>query len=552
MNIRIQLTTRRIEDLLTAGPPEGSAGAWVEFRGIVRAEEDGALISALEYEAYSSMAEGEMRKILSDLATRHPCLSAFVIHRTGVIPAGEAAIYVGVGARHRAEAFALMTAFLDRLKADVPIWKVRALARDEEGVGRGVPIKETAGGPARTSSGKDSSPKTPAEVIALLQGLCHPLAAERVPLSHAGGRVLREPVRAEEDQPAFDRSSVDGYAVRVDDPSTSFRIVDEIRAGDWKPRSLQPGEAVHIGTGGALPGNGLQVVMREDVKVEGETVCALRRDAEKNIRFKGEDARAGQVLVEIGTVLEPGTLGLLASVGCANPLVARLPRVLHVVTGNEIVAPEQRPARGQIRDSNSTLVRAFLEGWRVVPTQYKVGEDESDIEGALRDPLYRKCDLLLISGGARVGEHDFTRRILERWGWQILVGKTTTRPGKPLIVAQRGRAVAFGLPGNPLAHWVCLNLYVRVALAAFGGLPRAEPRSFQSGVLTEGLDAGANVRETFWPARWSLQDGRLVLQPLRWTSSGDLTSLARANAMIRVKEGTTALEKGQQVEFVSA
>jgi molybdopterin synthase catalytic subunit len=131
MEIKIQLTTTRIADPLPAGLPLGEVGACVEFRGMVRAEEDGKPIAALEYEAYSPMAEAEMRRIVSDLATREPCLCAHVIHRLGVVPVGEAAIYVRIGARHRAEAFALMTAFLDRLKQDVPIWKRRALTGEE-------------------------------------------------------------------------------------------------------------------------------------------------------------------------------------------------------------------------------------------------------------------------------------------------------------------------------------------------------------------------------------------------------------------------------------
>jgi len=552
MEIEIQLTATRIEDTPLACVPVREVGAWVEFRGIVRAQEDGKPISGLEYEAYLPMAQAQMHRILSDLATHEPCLSARVIHRIGRVAAGETAIYVGIGARHRAEAFAVLTAFLDRLKRDVPIWKTRALDCSGKPVAYGAPVEEALRCSGQSSFDACTSARTPAEVVALLQTLCMPLEAERVPLSDAGGRCLRESVSADQDQPAFDRSAMDGYALRLDDPSKTLRTVDTIRAGEWKPRLLQRGEAVGIATGGALPEDGLQVVIREHVRVEGDTIFVLRRDKDRNIRFRGEDARAGQVLVEAGTVLEPGTLGLLASVGCTNPWVTRPARVLHVVTGNEIVAPDQRPGYAQIRDSNSTLVRAFLDKWRVLPTQLKVGEDESEVERALQDSSSASpdWDLILISGGASVGEHDFTRRILERGGWCVHVGKTTARPGKPLIVAQRGRTVAVGLPGNPLAHYVCLNLYVRAVLATLAGLPPSAQASFQAGVLAEGLRVGAPARETFWPARWSLRDGTIVLRPLRWTSSGDLTSLATANALIRVGSGVTRLEEGQTVKFV--
>lgn len=384
------------------------------------------------------------------------------------------------------------------------------------------------------------------EVLALVRRLCPPLETERVPLAAALGRVLREAILAPEDQPPFDRSAVDGFAVRLDDRNTTFRIVDEIRAGDWKPRALQLGEAVRIATGGALPGDALQVVMKEDAQMADAAVCILKRTSVRNIRFRGEDCRAGQVLVEAGTALTAGALGLLASVGHAKPRVTRLPRVLHVATGNEIVPPEQTPARGQIRDANSTLVRAFFESRGGVPRQVRVGEDEAALERALQGPG-GEADLLLISGGASVGEHDFTRRVLERTGFTVHVSKTNTRPGKPLIMAQRKGSIAFGLPGNPLAHFVCLNLFVRMALEAFAGLPERLP--FQSGRLAANLDSDASARETFWPAVWSLAGSDVALTPLRWASSGDLTSLAQANALIRVAGGATRLAKDSEVEF---
>lgn len=387
------------------------------------------------------------------------------------------------------------------------------------------------------------------EVLALLARLCQPLDAAHVPLVEASGRILREPVCAPEDQPPFDRSSVDGYAVRLGDPASRFRVVDEIRAGEWKLRQLQPGEAVRIATGGALPGKDLQVVMREDVRREDEFAVLLRRDAERNVRFRGEDSRVGEVLVPTGTVLQPGALALLASVGCVQPLVTRLPRVLHVATGNEIVPPGQTPGRGQIRDSNSTLVREFLLGWGIVPEQRRVAEDAESVASGIRHPASSIAapDLLLISGGASVGEHDFTRRVLETLGFTIHVSKTATRPGKPLIVAHRGATLAFGLPGNPLAHFVCLNLYIRTALRRLTG--RTALPLFHTGRLAIDLPGGGNARETFWPGRWKLHEGVTVLTPLRWRSSGGLTSLATANALIRVPAGTATMAAGARVEY---
>ena len=384
------------------------------------------------------------------------------------------------------------------------------------------------------------------EVLALLLQLCRPLQTERVTLDNALGRVLRETVHAPEDIPAFDCSAVDGYAVRLDDPRNRFRIVDEIRAGDWKPRQLEQGEAVRIATGGALPCDGLQVVMKEDVQPDGDFVRVIVRTPKTNIRLRGENARAGQVLAGVGTIVRPGALALLASVGQIKPLVTRLPKVAHIVTGNEIVPPEQTPTPGQIRDSNSTLVSAFLGLRRIVPERYVAPEDETCTRRVL-EKLDDDVDLILISGGASVGEHDFTVRLLESLGYTIHVRKVNARPGKPLVVAQSGRRLAFGLPGNPLAHFVCLNLYVHSALLTLAGCS-AEPL-FQNGRLATDLETDSISRETFWPGRWQFADGTITLTPLRWASSGDLTSLANANALIRVPPNSERLEAGSRVAF---
>lgn len=534
MQIQIQLTNKPIPEHLPQ-PAIARLGAWVEFRGVVRGEENGEPIAALEYEAYAPMAEREIRRLLNDLAQTSPGLMVQVIHRVGTISVGETAVYVGVAAVHRAEAFTLLTEFMNRLKQDVPIWKRRARP-------------QVSSAPAAVTSSVAASGKAASaiEVLQLLSKLCLPLATERVPLTEARGRVLREAVCAPEDQPPFDRSAVDGYAVRLDDASATFQIVDEIRAGDWKPRALERGQAVRIATGGALPADNLQVVMKEFAQVQDSTLTFSERDAERYIRRRGEDTTAGQQLLDVGAVLSAGALGLLASVGCTNPLVTRRPNTLHLATGNEIVAPEQTPTRGQIRDSNSTLVREILGQWKLVPQQRRLAEDETQLAAELQhlDPT---LDLLLISGGASVGKHDFTRRQLEDAGFKIHVSKANVRPGKPLIVAQRGRTLAFGLPGNPLAHFVCLHLYVRTALAHWSAV--AEKPGFQRGRLATELRADGNPRETFWPARYDWRDGAAALTPLRWSSSGDLTALAEANALLRVASGTETLPPGSALAF---
>src|SRR5262245_20244490 len=178
MEIEIQLTDAPIAEHQPPAAVPG-AGAWVEFRGVVRGEENGQPIAALEYEAYSPMAESEMRRILEEFARSLPCLAARVIHRIGVIPVGEAAIYVGVAGRHRGEAFAVLAGFMDRLKQDVPIWKRRGIP-STEAVARANPPAPRVGG---QGTARATAAHSAGEVLALLRGLCRPLDAECVSLA---------------------------------------------------------------------------------------------------------------------------------------------------------------------------------------------------------------------------------------------------------------------------------------------------------------------------------------------------------------------------------
>ncbi|HLP01809.1 MAG TPA: molybdopterin-binding protein, partial [Opitutaceae bacterium] len=277
----------------------------------------------------------------------------------------------------------------------------------------------------------------------------------------------------------------------------------------------------------------------------------LRRGTARHIRARGEDARRGETLLTAPAPLSAGALALLASVGVTRPIVTRLPRILHVATGDELVPPDHTPEPGRVRDSNSMLVRAFLAARGLPVEQHRAPEDFARTAGLLRAHTNTPSpvDLLLLSGGASAGEHDFTRCLLVELGYEILVEQAAVRPGKPLLVARRGPALAFGLPGNPLAHFVALQVFVHAALETLAGLPVAEP--FRDGRLAADLENDGAARETLWPARATFAQGSFTLDPLRWTSSGDLTALGRANALLRVPAGTGRLASGTSVAFVA-
>jgi len=536
MKISVQITSQPI----TANPAwpaefSGLAGAQIEFAGIVRDTEDGGKISALEYEAYSPMAENEMRRILESLGEKSPCLAVHVVHRVGVIPAGETAIHVGIISKHRGEAFSLLTEFMNRLKQDVPIWKSRALPAT-------IPVAATETPTAKKFLSLD-------EARAEIVSRCETLPGVRVPLAEAAGRILLETIHADGDHPSHDRSTRDGYAILADDPSGNFQIVDTLHAADWRPRELKNGEAVRVATGAAMPAENLRVVMQEDVERIGEKIKIICRDDAGNVRRRGEEMRAGEPILPPGTELGAGALTLLATVGCTQPLVNPQLRVVHFTTGDEIVAPDQKPRPGQIRDSNSILIRALLANFSCDITQQHLPENfaraKTEIEKSKAE--IGSADVLLVSGGASVGDQDFTRPLLEWLGFKIVFGRIDIRPGAPLIFGTNGRRIAFGLPGNPLSHFTCFHVFVAAALAKLSG---RKPGVFSSGRLVANLDDAASARETLWPASWEMRNGQIGLTPLRWSSSGDVACLAKANALIRVPANIESLPAGAGVEFL--
>lgn len=370
------------------------------------------------------------------------------------------------------------------------------------------------------------------EVWSLIDGNVHPLPPVRVPLGEAQGRRLAEEIRADADMPAFDRSAIDGYALPEKAEPGWFRVRGEIKPGMPPFPPPESGEAVRIFTGSALPERNVGLVMVEDTEADGDNVLVRAVPSRKHVRVRGSQAQRGAVLLAAGAVVNPGAIALLASVGVTRPLVSTAPCVVHLVTGGELVPADSEPPPGFIRDSNSPLVAALLsEAGANALSQYHVSEDVAEAMKILEG---FEADMLLISGGASVGAYDGTAEILKRLGFVTHCGKVRSRPGKPLLFATRAGAVAFGLPGNPLSHFVCFHLFVRRALDAMAG--RAPQQMAR--VHIDGERPAPDPRETWWPAKVRIEEERLIATPLPWNDSSDLTGLAPANALLRI--GTRA------------
>lgn len=366
-----------------------------------------------------------------------------------------------------------------------------------------------------------------------IEARVEPLPAKRVPLAEALGRVLGEVIVADADQPPFTRSAIDGYLVAAGELGRELRVAGENRPGTPAAFAPQRGSAMRIFTGSALPDEGVELIMQEEVESCGTGIRLLAAPTAEHIRARGAHARAGAVLMPRGTPLTAGGMALLATVGAVEPLVSPPIRIAHFVTGSELVPPDQSPREGEIRDTNTSLIGGLATAaGATVAVHHRLSED-TDALGSVIGLAIEKTDLLLISGGASVGAYDCTAAALERSGFTIHCRKVRSRPGKPLIFAMRGPIVAFGLPGNPLSHFVCFHLFVQRALAQ---LSAAESPRLIRAVLEGESRVKSNPRETWWPCRLRFsEDGALTAQPLPWRDSSDLTTLANTNGLIRIR-----------------
>lgn len=374
------------------------------------------------------------------------------------------------------------------------------------------------------------------------------LETEQIFLSDAGNRVLGEPVCSPTDLPPFDRSAMDGYAILKDDPAETFEVLGEVRAGEPCLHRIQGGQAVRIFTGAMVPEGAGLVVMQEDVVAEGEkSIRIIRSSGMTHIRRRGEDAQEGEVLIPSGRRLGPAEMALLAGIGETRPVVRRMPRLVHLVFGDELVDPGEQPVGAEIRDSNSVLVEELVSGsgGRLV-LQERVADALDPALEVLRKIGEDAYDILLLSGGASVGSYDFGKALLKRLEYEIHFEQVNLRPGKPLVFASRGRQLAFVLPGNPVSHWVVFELFVRPMLGAMTGLSLGG--TIIHAVLEEDFSCKPNPRPTFWPARARLESDRLMVSAMPWQSSGDLTGVVGSNALIFMPAMAGAQPRGTKVE----
>jgi molybdopterin molybdotransferase len=395
-----------------------------------------------------------------------------------------------------------------------------------------------------------------AEAIQIVRQQTRPLPAEPVDLSQALGRVLAQDIIADSDLPPFDRSQMDGYAVRAEDAQAApvrLRIAGESAAGRGWRQEMHQGEAVRIMTGAPVPAGAdsvQQVELTHELK-DG-TVVELLESVElgRSIVKQGAEIKAGEVVLTAGTTINAAMMAVLAAFGYATVEVFRKPRVGVLATGSELVATNQKPGQDQIRDSNNYSIGAYAElAGAVVERLPLTGDETSLLKNQLADAAGR-CDLIVTSGGVSMGVYDVTKAALRELEAEIFFERVALRPGKPTVFARLGNGtLLFGLPGNPVSVSVTFNLFARAAILAMQNA--ADPALKQETAALARSVKGTTDRESYLPAQLTTNDdGELIAFTLKWGGSSDFVAFALATALVVIPANVKSLAAGTLVKVL--
>lgn len=363
------------------------------------------------------------------------------------------------------------------------------------------------------------------------------------------GQILASDIAADLDSPPFDKSMMDGYAVRAADckSGVELKLVEEIQAGAVPKRTVGTGECSRIFTGAPIPDGADAVVMKEKSEIISESRIHILDESVtvgRHIVPRGKEMKAGEIVLPQGTVLSPAALGLLASVGQSEVTCFPPARVAVLATGNEVVEPNTKPQAGQIRNSNGPMLMALAARAGAKPHYLGIATDEPAVLKSHLESGIQSTDVLLVAGGVSAGKYDLVPSILESLGVTIHFHHVRMKPGKPLLFGTRDEKLIFGLPGNPVSGFVGFELFARPALRKMAGHSAAESSTISS-PLAETLST-TNDRPTYHPA---VRTGASV-RPLPWFGSADLRALLSADCFLCLPAGEVNFRTGQMVDVL--
>ncbi|QUY35334.1 molybdopterin molybdotransferase MoeA [Acinetobacter junii] len=391
------------------------------------------------------------------------------------------------------------------------------------------------------------------DALALIQSTPSALTVEQLPLTECLNRYLAQDVYSGVDLPTFSQSAVDGYAICSSSENLQdsvFEVIGEIKAGSELDHQLLQGQAIRIFTGGKIPTGTTHVARQEIVKIESNNKIRLVEHIQQqaDIRFAGEEIQLGQKIAECGQKINIGALAALSMIGVRSIAVYRLPKVAVLVTGDEVAETPEDLKAGKVFDANGPLLKAWFEDYGIEVNILHIA-DESQRVTQCFNQLKQQYDVIITTGGVSVGDYDFVRPCSFEAGFEQIFWKVKQKPGKPLFFAQyiedEHRCFLLGLPGNPAAVYVCMQIYGKVLLDALQNQDQSV--NWFSGTLTHELKSDA--RERFLRMQAYYEHGQLKLKSLAKQQSHMLSNLMQANCLVRVP-ANTKLEIGQELTGV--
>ncbi|PRY84556.1 gephyrin-like molybdotransferase Glp [Mongoliibacter ruber] len=364
-----------------------------------------------------------------------------------------------------------------------------------------------------------------------------------LPLEEVAGLRVAEPVFSPMDVPSFDNSAMDGYAIQWNNSQGSWQLEGEIAAGATTDSPLQEGKATRIFTGAPVPQGADTVIPQEWITIKDGEISFDHDRFQKgdNVRLKGAQTKSGDKIMEAGTLLSPGGIGLLASVGVHRVPVMVPPTVGVILTGNEIKEVGQKLEFGEIYNANGPILNAYLQQVGIGKIEIITVKDNPDILRQAINKALASYELIILSGGISVGDYDYVKEGLESAGVRELFYKIKQKPGKPLYVGIKGEQMIFALPGNPASVITCFNQYVKPTIKQWmGDKDSWEPRQWLA--LDSPVKKNPNLT-TFLKVKIEKD----IVKILPGQESFNLISFSEADGFAEAPEGLDHLEAGEKV-----
>lgn len=377
------------------------------------------------------------------------------------------------------------------------------------------------------------------------------LGGETILLAHSMKKILAEDILADRDFPPFDRATKDGIAIKysaIEKGRQAFKIEGVLSAGMPQQTLISDTNCLEIMTGAVLPQNADTVIMYEEVTmVNGIATIETTPKKGQNIHGKGSDEKKGTVLLKAGIHIDTAEIGVLASVGKAEMLVKKMPRITVISTGNELVEVAETPLPHQIRKSNTLSLAAALSKEGIGSQQVHFTDDKKEIEQSL-DKALQENDVLLLSGGVSKGKFDFIPQVMETLGVKKIFHRVAQRPGKPFWFGIHSdlETLVFSFPGNPVSTFANYHIYFLPWLYKTWGLPYEE----KVVILQEEIRVGLPLTR-FALVKTDDQDGCLNARIVGGNGSGDLISLAKSDGFVCLRPREESYKKGELVPFIS-